>query len=85
MSVTKKLLDKLTTEPPPRNFHWDDLVSLLRRLGYQEITGSGSRRKFIHSGTNHILILHEPHPHHDLKIYQVRIVVDALKRNGLVP
>ena len=78
MSSAEKLLEKLTAKPTPRNFSWDDLVTLLGRLGYQEIKGSGSRRKFVHSATKHSVMLHKPHPGNNLKIYQVNQVIDSI-------
>lgn len=83
MSSTEKLLEKLTAKPTPRNFPWDDLVTLLGRLGYQEIMGGGSRRKFIHAVTKHSIHLHKPHPGNNLKAYQVNQVIDSLINEGL--
>lgn len=84
MATAEKLLEKLTANPTLRNFPWDDLVTLLRRLGYQVISSSGgSRRKFIHQETKHTISLHEPHPGRDLKAYQVRLVIESLREVGL--
>ena len=83
MSSTEKLLEKLTAKPTPRNFSWDNLVTLLVRLGYQEIQGSGSRRKFFRSVTKHSIHLHKPHPGNNLKTYQVNQVIDSLINEGL--
>lgn len=84
MGTTEKLLEKLTATPTPRNFPWDDLVTLLRRLGYRELTGGGSRRKFIHTDTNHIINLHQPHPGNNLKPYQVEQVIEKLQDRGVI-
>jgi hypothetical protein len=83
MASIEKLLEKLNSRPTPRNFPWDDLVTLLRKLGYRELSGGGSRRKFIHQETQHTISLHEPHPGRDLKAYQVRLVIESLKEVGL--
>ncbi|WP_442945978.1 type II toxin-antitoxin system HicA family toxin [Ohtaekwangia sp.] len=42
---------------------------MLEHLGYSEITGSGSRRKFIHKNNKHIIHFHEPHPKPILKVH----------------
>ena len=84
MATADKLLGKLTSKPTPRDFPWSDLVTLLRKLGYQEISGNGSRLKFIHTDTRHIINLHEPHPDKNLRVYQVGLVVDSLKEVGLI-
>ena len=83
MSNTQKLLAKLASKPVPRDFLWSDFVTLMRRLGYQEVSGSGSRRKFIHSSTKHVISLHEPHPGKSLKTYQINEVVTALTNAGI--
>lgn len=84
MSTAEKLLGKLISKPIPRDFLWTDLVTLLRKLGYQEISGNGSRRKFIHLDTKKIIAMHEPHPDKNLRVYQVGLVVDSLKEAGLI-
>jgi predicted RNA binding protein YcfA (HicA-like mRNA interferase family) len=84
MSKTQKLLAILASKPVPRDFLWSDFVTLMRHLGYQEHSGAGSRRKFIHSSTKQVISLHEPHPGKELKVYQVKEVVEALKSAGLL-
>lgn len=44
MSKNEKLLAKLLNEHMA--FTWPELVTLLRRLGYTQIEGAGSRVKF---------------------------------------
>ncbi len=71
MSRKEKLILKF--QQRPKNFTWDELVSLLKYLGYREIkTGKtgGSRRRFIHNSAATIT-LHKPHPQSILKRYAV--------------
>jgi len=81
MSSIEKLITRFITRP--RDFSWEELTRLLKHLGYREITGSGSRRKFMHE--NHqLIILHKPHPKKILKSYQVNQVFDILNEEGLI-
>lgn len=76
MSRFEKALERLKTKP--NDYTWKELQTVLKRLGYKEIKGSGSRRKFIHVTSNDLIILHEPHPKPILKIYALEIVIDHL-------
>ena len=57
MAGIDKLLKHLLQEPPPTNFTWEELVSLLSSFGFQEKTNSGSSRKFVHKETNNKIFL----------------------------
>jgi hypothetical protein len=81
MSKAEKLLTKFKAKPPPQNFSWDDLVTLMKHLGYQLEHGSGSRRSFHHLVTNHIITgIHEPHGRAEnaVKGYQIKQIREAL-------
>ncbi len=84
MSRRGKLIEKLKRRP--RDFTWNELVTLLEGLGYAEVrrgkTG-GSRRRFVHESAATI-ILHEPHPGNQLKSYQVDLVLETLSQEGLI-
>ena len=59
MGKFEKLLDRFLAKP--KDFTYDELKSLLRGFGYDEIsTGktSGSRTAFFHPQTKHIIRLH---------------------------
>ncbi len=81
MSTIEKLIARFTAKP--KDFSWAELVRLLRYFGYEEITGSGSRRKFIHDERQPI-ILHEPHPRKILKKYQIGQIYETLKEEQLI-
>lgn len=74
-----KKLDRLLERP--KDYTWDELVSLLRSYGYALKNASGSRRKFIDSDKRKIL-LHEPHPENTLKAYVIENVIAALEEHG---
>lgn len=78
MSKGDKLLEKLRKHPPPKNFTWEELRSLLISLGFTEKQGSGSRVKFIHCELGYPISLHKPHPGNELKLYVIEQVKDAL-------
>jgi hypothetical protein len=56
----------------------------LNYFGYKEITGSGSRRKFVNEFLDQKLSLHKPHPGNIVKRYVIDIVIDALIEKGLI-
>lgn len=85
MTQKSKLLNRLCETPA--DFTWDELVSLMGKFGWRVKKKSsrtgGSRRRFIHE-TYAPIILHEPHPQPCLKKYQIEIVLEALKKEGIL-
>ncbi len=85
MSRNDKLLKRLQSRP--RDFTYDELVTLLHGLGYlEEYKGrtSGSRVAFIHGETLHVIRFHKPHPGNELKLYQIEQIIDALKDREVI-
>jgi hypothetical protein len=78
MSKQAKLLTRLRSSP--RDFTWDELVTLMTGLGYELRTGSGSSRKFLDRATGTVLMMHEPHPRSTLARYQVKDVLMFLRQ-----
>ena len=73
MSKTNKLLARLLS--PPADFTWDELLRVLRQLGYEEQAAGktgGSRRAFVNPKSGIIIRLHKPHPGNILKQYQLK-------------
>ena len=85
MSRKGKLISKLHRRP--KDFTYDELVSLLGYFEYYELkkgkTG-GSRRAFVQQDTKHVIRLHKPHPKNILKRYQIDEIIDELTKNGLI-
>ncbi len=84
MSKKEKLLKTLLSEP--KDFRWEDLVVVLKMFGYEEQpTGKtgGSRRKFFNESRNP-LYFHKPHPTGILKSYQIKQVLETLKKEELI-
>jgi len=81
----EKILIRLAAKPPPSNFKWPELVSVLRYLGFELLTGSGSRRKFHHREKNILIICHQPHPTQNVDKGCLVDVVNTLTDHGLLP
>jgi predicted RNA binding protein YcfA (HicA-like mRNA interferase family) len=82
VSKHSKLLIRLLSIPA--DFTWDELLSVVGKLGFQEKSDKGgSYRTFVDSEGRKIF-LHEPHPSNILKKYAIRKVVDALNEYGLL-
>ena len=85
MTKQKKLLERFLSKP--RDFTFDEMRKLLRGFGYQEIKPgktSGSRVAFFHKGLSHIIRLHKPHPKNILKRYQLDLIEDELREQGVL-
>ena len=85
MSKKDKLLKRFLSAPA--DFSYDELVRLMKGFGYDESQAgktSGSAVSFIHFGTRHIIKLHKPHPNPVLKGYQIKDVIDELKRKEII-
>ena len=82
MSKINKLLLRLKSKP--KDFTWEELVTLLTKLGFTELQGSGSRVKFYHHDLNRIIHLHKPHPAKILKHYVLNEVIEILTRENLL-
>jgi predicted RNA binding protein YcfA (HicA-like mRNA interferase family) len=78
MSKKEKLLAKLCARPSPKDFPWEDLVSLMAYYGFKTTCGGGSHYMFEHSSGFRFSIS-KTHPSGILKSYQVRDAKNALK------
>jgi hypothetical protein len=81
MSSHEKLLERFLKFP--RDFTWDELKRLLARYGYRQNNKgrtSSSRVKFEKEDSDVYLDLHRPHPKNILKPYQIKDVLEFLKR-----
>jgi hypothetical protein len=85
MSKLEKLIKRFISKP--KDFTYQELISLLNGLGYSEIkTGrtSGSRVAFYNTDSKHIIRLHKPHPTNVLKRYQLDYLEDELENSGAI-
>lgn len=85
MSKLEKLLQKISSKP--KTFKYSELRTLLLGLGYGKIKKgktSGSRVAFYNEKTKHIFRLHRPHPGNELKKYQINLIIEELKEQGII-
>lgn len=73
MGRKEKLRSRL--DSLPKDFTWDELVSLMGLHGFKVLNGKrGSKRKFYNKEENRLVAFHEPHPSNIVKKY---VLVEA--------
>lgn len=77
MSKIDKLKARLLSKP--KDFTYQELVTLFEACGFEEKTGGGSARKLINPKTGKVFNLHQPHPGNILKGYVIREAIEILK------
>ena len=85
MSRKEKLIAKLLSHP--KDFTFDDAEALLRYCSYHRSNKgktSGSRVMFVSDRHQAKILLHKPHPSKELRMYQVRLLIDLLEQEGLI-
>ena len=80
MSQSAKLLKRFPGKP--KDFTWDEIVTLLSSLGYDVVPNDGSSRKFHNKLKDSVICMHEPHPKRVLKTYQIIEIPKTLKKSG---
>ncbi len=78
MSKKEKLLARFLEMP--KDFHFDELISLLGYFGYEEVRKgktAGSRVRF-EDKEGIPIMLHKPHPSGILKHYQLKQIKELL-------
>jgi len=85
MSKLEKLKQKLLTNP--KNFTYEEMVTLLRGFGYiEEDRGRspGSAVMFYNKALNDKIMMHKPHPRKELKRYILDLIIEKLKINKML-
>lgn len=80
----KKALDQISQVPPPRDFSWEKLMTLMTHHDFKASCRGGSHYTFIHS-TGLKVKLSKTHPSGVLKAYQLAAVIEGLKHIGAIP
>lgn len=83
MSKKEKLLAKLCASPSPKDFPWQDLITLMGYFGFESTCGGGSHYLFEHT-SGFRFSMSKTHPSGILKAYQVRDAKKALKNIGVI-
>lgn len=84
MGKHQKTLQRMCSSPTPSDIRWDELVGALAHLNYNEITNSGSRRKFHNPTTGALINCHKPHPGSIVAKYCIEAVIEHLKDHNLI-
>lgn len=82
MSKIEKLISRFNAKP--KDFNYNELLTLLNNFGYRQTQGAGSRVVFINEKNTHKIKLHKPHPGNILKRYQLDLIENELKNMGLL-
>lgn len=78
MSKKAKLKQKLFSTPPPKDFKWDELITLMRGYGFKESCSNGSHYMFDHNSIDYRVGIVKTHPSGILKRYQVDNAKEAI-------
>ncbi|MDO8928348.1 MAG: type II toxin-antitoxin system HicA family toxin [Bacteroidota bacterium] len=82
MSRIEKLISRFNAKP--KDFSYNELVTLLSYFGYKQGQGAGSRVVFANDATGHKIKLHKPHPGNILKRYQLDLIEQELKNMNVL-
>jgi predicted RNA binding protein YcfA (HicA-like mRNA interferase family) len=85
VSKKEKLYQRLHKLPPPKDFAWEDLISLMRQAGFSEECDGGSHYTFEHKKTGFRLGISKTHPSGVLKRYQINDAKTALETVNYYP
>jgi len=80
MSKKDKLIKRF--KGLPKDFHYDEVVRLLRYYEFKEVKKgktSGSRVKFENKEKEDSIILHKPHPSGIMKVYMLKQIKEKLE------
>ena len=83
MARIDKLIERLLSLPA--DMTWEELTTIMNYFGFEEQNDgktSGSSRKF--SSDKQRFVLHKPHPKNVCKRYMLKIVINALKKEGYI-
>ncbi|MCI5121095.1 MAG: HicA protein [Candidatus Electrothrix sp. AUS4] len=84
MGKKEKLLKKLFATPAPKDFRWNDLLTLTKGYGFRNsCQGGGSHYMFEHEQTGLRFSMSKTHPGGILKAYQVKAARKALQDIGV--
>ena len=84
MGQKEKLIQRLKSKP--KDFTYDEAEALLKNLGYilsNKGRTSGSRVIF-ESEEHGDILLHKPHPQKELKVYQIKQLIEILEQEELI-
>lgn len=80
MSKHQKLLEKLRRKPIPKDYTWDDLVTLLGHYKYELRAKTGSSHCRFVGHDKHVIMTSKPHPNNTLKGGHITQALEAIER-----
>ena len=84
MSKKDKRLLRIFKIPPPKDFTWDELISIMDSLDFKSQCAGGSHYMFEHK-TGVKVGVSKSHPNGILKKYQIDEVTSILEKLGYKP
>lgn len=79
VSKNDKLEARLRRKPPPADFTWDELVTLMRSYGFDaSCSGGGSHHRFFNAEHSFTAYIAKPHPDNVMKRYQIKDALEAI-------
>lgn len=86
MNNKEKLIERLLSRP--KDFTYEEMVTLLSYLDFHPQQGNGSRVKFIKENkddnTSSVIHYHKPHPNKILKMYVLEQIIVKLREDSLL-
>ena len=80
MARRDKAIERLAALP--KDYKWEEAISLLKGIGFDVYTNDGSRVKFFREGDKATISLHKPHPGNTMPTYAVRAICEKLREWG---
>ncbi|MCQ9328819.1 type II toxin-antitoxin system HicA family toxin [Pelistega suis] len=89
MSTIEKLYERLRKIPPPKDFKFEQLITLLTHFGcsLHEQRGGSSHKYFIFNSSRYGLVrldMAKPHPSSNLKPYQIKAALLFINKYGII-
>ena len=80
-SKQRKIFESLFDDPVKKNIKWTDVEKLIAGVGGQIKQGDGSKIRIVLGQCS--LNIHTPHPHKELKPYQIRAIRKLFIEEGI--
>lgn len=84
MGKKDKLIKRLKSKP--KDFTFEEAETMLNYLEYERYDkGKTSGSRVIFKSNEHpSIMLHKPHPNNELKLYQIKQLIETLEQEGLL-
>lgn len=79
MAKRQKRIHRLFAMPPPKDFTWEELVTVMKSFRFDARCEDGSHYEFVHE-TGFSVHISRPHPKNILKRYQIDAAKEAINQ-----